>query len=97
MIFQSGKTYDVLVYIAQIVLPAFATLYGTLATIWGLPYGEQIVETVIAIDTCLGVLLRISKKRYDKSDPEYMNVLLQQSAREEAGEFDGQDYTGGEE
>ena len=46
----NNKTYDILKYIAQIVLPAVATLYFALASIWGLPYGEQIVGTITAVD-----------------------------------------------
>ena len=33
----NDKTYDVLKWIAMIVLPAVATLYFTLASIWGSP------------------------------------------------------------
>jgi len=66
MLFKNDKVYDVLVYIAQIVIPALATLYGTLSAIWGIPYGEQIVETLAAIDLFLGALLKISKSKYDK-------------------------------
>lgn len=62
----SDKVYDVLKYIAQIVLPAVATLYFALAQIWGLPYGEQIVGTITAIDAFLGVLLGISTNYYYK-------------------------------
>ena len=60
----SNRTYDVLKYIAQIVLPAVGTLYFALANIWGLPYGEQIVGTITAVDTFLGVLLKISSNQY---------------------------------
>jgi hypothetical protein len=66
MIFNNDKVYDVLVYVAQIVLPALAALYGALSAIWGLPYGEQVVETIAAIDTFLGAILMIGKKRYEK-------------------------------
>lgn len=62
----SNKLYDILKYIAQIVLPAIATLYFALAGIWGLPYGEQVVGTITAIDTFLGVLLGISTANYNK-------------------------------
>jgi hypothetical protein len=65
MIFNNDKVYDVLVYVAQIVLPALAALYGALSAIWGLP-GEQVVETIAAIDTFLGAILMIGKKRYEK-------------------------------
>lgn len=60
----SNKLYDVLKYIAQVVLPALGTLYFALASIWGFPYGEQIVGTITAIDTFLGVLLKISSDNY---------------------------------
>ena len=60
----SDKTYDILKYIAQIVLPAIGTLYFALANIWGFPYAEQIVGTITAVDAFLGVLLKISSDRY---------------------------------
>lgn len=60
----TNKTYDVLKFIAQIVLPAVGTLYFALAGIWGLPYGEQIVGTITAVDTFLGAVLKISSDRY---------------------------------
>jgi hypothetical protein len=60
------KVYDVLKYIAQIVLPAIATFYFALSQIWGLPYGEEIVGTISAIDVLLGALLGISTMQYNK-------------------------------
>lgn len=63
----SNKAYDRLKWIAQYLLPAVGTLYFTLSSIWGLPYGEQIVGTVAAVDTFLGVLLGISSVQYNKT------------------------------
>ena len=63
----SDKLYDILKYTAQIILPALATLYLTLAGIWGLPYGEAISGTIMAIDTFLGVSLKISNNNYNKT------------------------------
>lgn len=62
----SNKTYDVLKWIALIALPAIGTLYFALAGIWGLPYGEQVVGTITAVDTFLGALLGISSVSYSK-------------------------------
>ena len=62
----SNKVYDILKFVAQILLPALGTLYFALASIWGLPYGEQIVGTLTAVDAFLGALLGISTKRYNK-------------------------------
>lgn len=64
----SNKMYDVLKYIAQIGLPAAATLYYALSAIWGLPYGEQIVGTITSVDTFLGTLLMISSSAYRKEN-----------------------------
>lgn len=60
----SNKAYDILKYIAQIALPAIATLYVTIAGIWGLPYAEAISGTIMAVDFCLGTLLKISSDKF---------------------------------
>jgi len=60
----SNKLYDVLKYIAQIVIPALGALYFALAKIWGFPYGTEIIGTLTAIDTFLGCLLGISTAKY---------------------------------
>lgn len=60
--------YDTLKWIALILLPALGTLYFALAQIWGLPYGEQIVGTITAIDAFLGALLQISTDNYNKQE-----------------------------
>lgn len=62
----NNKVYDVLKFIAQIVLPAIATFCMTFANIWGLPYGEQISATIMAVDTLLGAVLMISSNVYNK-------------------------------
>ena len=66
MIF-SNKTYDILKWIAMYLIPAAGTLYFALATIWNLLYGEEIVGTLTAVDTFLGVLLGISTNQYNKN------------------------------
>ena len=62
----SNKTYELLRWIADMVLPALGTLYFALAGIWNFPYGEQIVGTITAIVAFLDVILGISKKNYLK-------------------------------
>ena len=62
----SNRVYDILKWIALYLLPALGTLYFTLSGIWGFPYGEQIVGTITALDTFLGVILGISKASYNK-------------------------------
>lgn len=63
----SNKVYDILKFIALVLLPALGTLYFALAGIWGFPYAEQIVGTITAIDTFLGVVLGISTSAYNKA------------------------------
>ena len=64
----NDRTYDVLKWIALYLLPAIGTLYFALAGIWGFPYGEEIVGTITAVDTFLGVVLGISSSQYNKED-----------------------------
>lgn len=62
----SNKVYDVLKWIALILLPALGTLYFALAKIWGFPYAAEIVGTISAVDAFLGALLGISTANYNK-------------------------------
>lgn len=62
----SNSVYDVLKDIALIVLPALATLYAALAKIWSLPYEVAIPATIMAVDTFLGAILKISTNQYNK-------------------------------
>lgn len=66
----SNKMYDVLKWIAMVVLPAIGTLYFALAGIWGFPYAEEIVGTITAVDTFIGVVLGISTVQYNKKSSE---------------------------
>jgi hypothetical protein len=60
----------------MVLLPAMGTLYFALALIWGLPKPEEVVGTIVALDTFLGVLLRISDARYDASDAKYDGNII---------------------
>ena len=66
MIFKDSRVYDVLKWIALIFLPAIATLWFTVAKIWGLPYIAEITGTLVAIDTFIGALIGISNIQYNK-------------------------------
>ena len=63
----NDKIYNILKWIAQLVLPAAGALYFALSTIWGLPYGEEVVGTITAIDAFLGAILGISTVNYNKN------------------------------
>lgn len=64
----NNKIYDILKWVAMVVIPAVGTLYFALAGIWGWPYGEQIVGTLTAIDTFMGIVLGISSAQYKKTN-----------------------------
>lgn len=74
----SDKAYNILKWLVQLVLPAVATLYFTLAAIWGLPGGESVVGTIAAITTFLGVTLGISTKKYYESDAPFDGSIIVQ-------------------
>ena len=62
----SNKVYNILKWIAMIVLPALATLYLGLSNVWGLPYGEEVSTTITLVNTFLGTVLMISTNQYNK-------------------------------
>lgn len=66
----SNKVYDAAKYVAQVVLPGAGTLYAAVAVFWHLPASEQVVGTIVAVDTFLGVLLHISTGNYNTQQAE---------------------------
>lgn len=72
----TGKLYDRLKFLAQILLPALGTLYFALAGLWGLPSAQEVVGTVLAVDTFIGVILGISSVNYNNSDEKYDGAMV---------------------
>lgn len=64
----TNKTYDAIKWVAQYFMPAAATLYGTLGTIWGWPHIEQVIASISAVALFLGVVQGIGAKSYKASD-----------------------------
>lgn len=64
----NDKIYDILKWLVIIVLPACATLYAALASVWAWPFAEQVTTTITAVDTFLGAVLCISAVNYHKED-----------------------------
>ena len=62
----SNKTYDILKWIALIAFPAVIAFYTALSSIWGWPYGEQIIGTLAALEIFLGAILQVSNSAYKK-------------------------------
>lgn len=73
--FLTNTQYDALKFVAQILLPALGALYAALALLWGFPAVEQVVGSIVAIDTFLGVALGFSSKTYAEQPPNYDGYL----------------------
>lgn len=74
-----NNTYDKLKPLVQIWLPATGALYFTLSQIWGLPAAEEVVGTIAAITTFLGVVLGFSSINYKErmhEQPAYDGALV---------------------
>ena len=81
-----NKAYDIMKWVIAIVPPALGTMYFALCGIWGLPFGEEILGTLVAVETFLGAILGISTKGY--------NALEEANAA--APELDENYFEGGE-
>jgi len=89
----SNRSYDYLKFVALILLPGLGTLYYALAGTWHLPKADEVVATVTAVDTFLGVLVQFLANRYNKSDAKYDgSIVVSQAAsgkKTYSLEFDG--------
>lgn len=71
----SNKIYDVLVFVAQILLPAAGSLYFALAGVWGFSNADTVVGTIVVVDTFLGALLGLNKLAYNSSEAKYDGTM----------------------
>lgn len=71
----NNRLYDTLKYLTQIGLPALGTLYFALSQIWGLPAGEEVVGTIVALTAFLGVLLGVNSAAYNHSSAKYDGAI----------------------
>ena len=62
----SDKTYNIMKWIVQYILPGLGVLYAIIAGATGLPYAEVVLAVVMAVDWFLGIILGISTKQYNK-------------------------------
>lgn len=71
----SPGLYNKVKFFVLTVLPASSTLYFTLGAVWGLPAVEQVVGTLAAVATFLGVLVGIASNTFKKSDARFDGVV----------------------
>ena len=60
------RTYNILKWVALVVLPGLGSLYAALAQMWGWPYVEEVPGTLQAICFFLGALIGVSTATYNK-------------------------------
>lgn len=75
LLIKNKKMYDVTKNFAQVVLPALGTLYFAIAQVWGLGHEEQIIGTIVAVDTFLGVVLHLSSTAYANSNERFDGTI----------------------
>lgn len=66
----SNKTYDILKILAQIILPFAAMIVAILGALGFTQYGEIILAIATAINTFIGVLLKVSSNKYWNNNEE---------------------------
>lgn len=88
MIFKKDKTYDFVKTVA-LIMPLFITLYGGIGEIWQIPYTENIVLTLTAINGFLGGLVKLSNSKYNKTELQDLYDQEEENSLEiETGEVD---------
>jgi hypothetical protein len=71
----NSKAYDLIKFLALVLLPALGTLYFGVAAIWGLPHADDVVGTILVVDTFLGALIGISSSQYKNSDARFDGTI----------------------
>ena len=71
----SNELYDDIRWLAQYFVPALATFYFAVSTLWGWPYGEQIVGSLSAFNVFLGAILGVSRSKYYKTGGDTDGIL----------------------
>lgn len=71
-----NTTYEKVRHAVQYWIPAIGTFYAAVASIWGLPFAIEVVGSLTALATLLGVILGVSKSTYYKNDNNFDGALI---------------------
>lgn len=63
----NNTAYDIAKDTVTLYLPALAVFYSAVAGIWGWPFSNEVVGTIAALVTLLGVILKISSNQHQKA------------------------------
>ena len=61
----SNKTFDIIRFIAELILPLSALISG-LSETWGFAWGIEVAATLVLLDTFAGAFIGIARKIYNK-------------------------------
>lgn len=64
----NNKIYDILKWVAIIVLPAASTFVASVFPLWDLPCADAIAQTITAVGAFLGAVLMVSNFSYKNGD-----------------------------
>ena len=65
----NDRLHDILKWCDLVLIPALATAYVGLSSVWGWPYADEVAKTTAVVCTLLGALLGISTAQYNKQQP----------------------------
>jgi hypothetical protein len=68
MLIKNDKLYNILKYVALIFLDALGVAYESLANVWSLPFGDEVMKTCTILSILLGTLIGVSSYSYNKSN-----------------------------
>lgn len=71
----SNKVYDFIKFLTVVFLPALGTLYFALSQMWGLPAGEAVLGTMMAVQVFIAAIIGISTKQYEESGAKYVGEI----------------------
>ena len=62
----TNKQYDILKVIALCWMPLIVAFIGVFLSTWNIPHADQILTTLVALNTLMGGVVKYYKARYDK-------------------------------
>jgi hypothetical protein len=62
----NNKVYDILKWVAVLLLPALSTFIAYVFPLWGIPYGNEISKTITALAVFIGAIIGISSIAYQR-------------------------------
>ena len=86
----SNNAYDIINKI-QRFLPALGAFYLVLVEVWGLPFGNEINKTVVALATLLAVFLEIMTSKWNKENSISITNFKELAEQLEEEEINGED------